>query len=658
MADASVSSVALHVDPVWATDAGSRPHGRYRLLLIDPYPEDNPYRMNDYEMRAIWFPKLSLPVIAARTPRHWDVRIIDESRTIVTPALIDQAIREIGADHLLVGLSTQMTCYTPRAYEIADQFRARGVKVCLGGTHATYCPEEAGRHADAVVKFEADELWPQIIHDFEQGGLKPLYEMGPYPTMEDYPHPRVDLLPHGSYMTNQCIQTTRGCHFDCEFCSVSPFNGKSSRRRLVEDVVDEIQRLKAWRRNLIVDKMTTGPAWHRIGTALRVMTGLEDGTIFAFVDDLHNSNRAYCKKLWTALKELNIKWGAQCTLFLGNEPEMVKLAADSGCVAMFVGMESISSDVLAEMNKPFNQEKNYADQIKCFHDHGIMVNPGVIFGSDGDDESVFENTVEFLIKCRVELAYMNVLTPLPGTALFERMKAEGRIFDWDWSHYDGKHVVYQPKRMKPETLLEGFFWANQAFYSYPSILTRIMATQQRFIARWEMNRRFRQLIYRTTPKGQITPAGRAIRALQTQFPALASVKQEELIPNALNALRSAADNVSQQIDRILRVKARKAESLKALLIDLEGTLDHLNAKQLIGKLRDAAAQTRLDLVINCQHLRHATPGAISMLLDRKWISQLAPPVTVRFVHLKQAYHSALERLALTGSELLSEETGR
>jgi hypothetical protein len=284
-----------------------------------------------------------------------------------------------------------------------------------------------------------------------------------------------------------------------------------------------------------------------------------------------------------------------------------------------------------------------------------MVNPGVIFGSDADDESVFENTVEFLIKSKVELAYINILTPLPGTALFDRMKAEGRIFDWNWSNYDGKHVVYHPKRMKPDALLEGFFWANQQFYSYPSIMARMLGTQQRFIARWEMNRRFRQLIQRTTPKGHITPMGRAIKALQTQFPVLASIKQDELVPNALTALRSTVDNVSQQIDRILKVKAKKAESLKALLIDLEGTLDHFNATQLIATLRDTAAQTKLDLVINCQHLRHATPKAISMLLDRGWISQLAPPVTVRYVNLKQAYHDALERLALSGSDLLSEE---
>src|SRR3990172_7430373 len=161
-----MSLIQLHTRPAADPAPMHRPRGRYRLLLIDPYPEDNPYRMNDFEMSSIWFPKLSLPVIAARTPAHWDVQIIDESRTIVRPALIDEIIREAGPEQLLAGISTQMTCYTPRAYEIADQFRARGVKVCLGGTHATYLHEEAARHADVVVRFEADELWPGGMRDF------------------------------------------------------------------------------------------------------------------------------------------------------------------------------------------------------------------------------------------------------------------------------------------------------------------------------------------------------------------------------------------------------------------------------------------------------------------------------------------------------------
>ncbi len=628
------------------------PKSKKLLLLVDPYPEDNPYRINPKEMQAVWFPKLSLPVIAARTPKNWDVRIIDESQTIVRKALIDEVVKERGAENIFVGISTQMTCYTPRAYEIADQFRARGVKVSLGGTHATYCPDEAKGHADTVVKFEADEIWHKIIADFERDALKPFYEMESYPTMENYPHPRIDLLPQGCYMTNQCLQTTRGCHFDCEFCSVSPFNGKSSRRRSVEDVIAEIQRVKEWRRNELVERMIQGPVWHRIGTTLRILTGIEDGTIFAFVDDLHNSNRDYCKKLWTALKEMNIKWGAQCTLFLGSEPEMVKLAAESGCVAMFVGLESINEEVLAEMNKPFNQEKKYEDQIKCFHDHGIMVNPGIIFGSDADDESVFENTIEFLIKCRVELAYINISTPLPGTALFERMKAEGRIFDWNWANYDGKHVVYHPKRMTPEVLQEGFFWANRQFFSLSSILTRMSSTSQRLIARWMMNWRFRQLVQRTCPKGRLSPLAKTLKKLHVQLP---SLDTERLIPNALHAVKTSVQEASTQIDRYLKMKVKKHEGLTTLMIDLEGTLDRFNVKEVRKRVVEAAKKAKMDIVINFEHLRYAAPEALHALLDGKYLQRLAPAVRIKAMNLKASFQQAVDDLQVAGLEVSQED---
>jgi radical SAM superfamily enzyme YgiQ (UPF0313 family) len=606
-------------------------------------------------MQAIWFPKLSLPVIASRTPKTWDVRIVDESRTIVRKGLIDAVIRERGAENLLVGLSTQMTCYTQRAYEIADQFRARGVKVCLGGTHATYLPEEAKLHADAVVKFEADEIWHNVIADFERGALQPVYEMGAYPTMQNYIHPRIDLLPHGCYMTNQCLQTTRGCHFDCEFCSVSPFNGKSSRRRSIDDIIAEIQHIKEWRRNQLVENMIRGPVWHRIGTGLRILTGIEDGTIFAFVDDLHNSNRDYCKKLWTALKELNIKWGAQCTLFLGNDPDMVKLAADSGCVSMFVGLESINQDVLTEMNKGFNQDKRYEDQIRCFHDHGIMVNPGIIFGSDADDESVFENTVEFLIKCRVELAYINISTPLPGTALFERLKAEGRIFDWDWSKYDGKHVVYYPKRMTPEVLQEGFFWANRQFFSIPSIATRMSATSQRFIARWIMNWRFRQLIRRTCPVGHLSPLAKTLKKLHVELP---SIDTGNLIPNALSAVKTSVKEATTQIDRYLKMKVKKHEGLTTLLIELEGTLDRFNVAEVKKRILKAANRAKMDIVINFEHLKYAAPEAISALLDWRPLKHLAPKVRVKVMNLKNSFRETVDHLALKGREISKEDLSK
>ena len=153
-----------------------------------------------------------------------------------------------------------------------------------------------------------------------------------------------------------------------------------------------------------------------------------------------------------------------------------------------------------------------------FHDHGIMVNPGMVFGFDNDDESVFESTLNFLIRNRVELAYFNVLTPLPGTALYDRYTREGRIFDRDWAKYDGKHVVFRPKRMTPEQLQEGFFWVNHEFYSLGSIWNRLRHTSQRLIPRIEMNYEFRKLVKRSCPQGTLSPIASVLKNLQAKLP--------------------------------------------------------------------------------------------------------------------------------------------
>ena len=615
-----------------------------RLLLIEPYPDDSPYRFTEGERHALWFPKLSLPVIAAYTPDHWDVTFIDES---VEPV-------DFNLDVDLVGISAQMTCYAPRAYQLAQKFRARGIKTVIGGTHVSYCPDEAIQYADTVMIGESEATWPQALADFEAGRMQPFYRMETFPNLDEYRFPRVDLFRHDAYMTSSCIQTTRGCHFECEFCSVSPYNGKNSRRRPVAHVVDEIQRIKDRRRSQIMDKMVSGPYGQRFLASLKVFTGIEDGTIFAFVDDLHNSSRTYCKELWTALKPLKIKWGAQCTLFLGDEPDMVKLAAESGCVSMFVGMESIFEESIDETNKPFNRVEQYEREIACFHEHGVMLNPGVIFGFDHDDESVFPRTVDFLIKNNLELAYFNIMTPLPGTPLFDRMKAEGRIFDFDWANYDGKHVVYWPKRMSPETLQDGFFWANHHFFGLPSIFRRLFYTRQRIPARLAMNLAFRHLVKRTAPKGHLSPLSQVIENLQVKLPAFAT---ENLIPNALDAIKEKAAGAAQQIDRFLQIKVKRAdidrsksatgalqpEAQSALQLDLEGTLDEPSAKELRKRLLQAVQKAKLEVVVNFEHVRHATPQAVLALLEGDYLQALKVHATVKFINLKKAFHGALER---------------
>jgi len=531
-----------------------------RLLLVDPYPRDNQYHLTASERRAVWFPKLSLPTIAAYTPETWDVDLVDE------------AVQDIDFDHPcdIVGLSI-MTCYAPRAYEIAKEFRRRGKTIVMGGVHPTYCPDEALEHADAIVCGEAEDLWPRLAADYEAGTMQRIYKMTAFPSLVQYKSPRVELLSPDSYMTRQCSFTTRGCHFDCEFCSVSPFNGKTTRRRPVDEVVTELQNVQRWIRSELVERIRDEPLWNAFLATVKIRLGVEDGSIVAFVDDLHNSNRAYCRELWTALKPLKLKWGCQATLFLGDDEEMVKLAAESGCVSVFVGMESLDEDCLDETNKPFNRVQKFAQEIAMFHKYGIMVNPGIVFGFDNDDEAVFERAVDFLTKNRVELAYFNVLTPLPGTALFDRYNNAGRIFDRDWSKYDGKHVVFQPSRMTPAQLQEGFHWANHQFYSLPNIWYRLAGTKQRFVARWEMNREFRKLVKRSCPKGKLSPLATVLKNLQAKLPVLDT---DHLIPSALHALKQRFDPKAPSAQALtLSIKVKRHDKFAALFRDLAGALE-------------------------------------------------------------------------------------
>jgi radical SAM superfamily enzyme YgiQ (UPF0313 family) len=611
-----------------------------RLLLVDPYPRNNPYHLTVSERRAVWFPKLSLPVIAAYTPRGWDVDLVDE------------AVEDIDFDRPcdLVGLSV-MTCYAPRAYEIATEFRKRGKTVVLGGVHPTYCPDEALRYSDAIVCGEAEDLWPQVVADFESGTMKRIYKMESFPSIEGYISPRVELLSPDAYMTRQCSFTTRGCHFDCEFCSVSPFNGKTTRRRPVPEVVKELTHIKQWIRSELVERMRRGSLTQAFLTGLRIRLGIEDGTIFAFVDDLHNSHRPYCRELWEALKPLKIKWGCQSTLFLGDDEEMVKLAAESGCVSVFVGMESLDEECLEETNKSFNRVQKFEDEIKMFHDHGIMVNPGIVFGFDHDDEAVFERAVEFLVRNRVELAYFNVLTPLPGTALYERYHRTGRIFDRDWAKYDGKHVVFYPSRMTPEQLQEGFFWANHQFYSIPSIWHRLAGTKQRFICRLILNREFRRAVKRTCPRGRLSPVAAVLKSLQAKLPSF-DFETEQLIPNALHALKKAGES-SQEL--WLKIKAKRDDQFAALIVDLEGSLDHLSARELLRRITQAAERAKMDIIVNFEHLREATPRALQTLLDGEALKAVTPYVKIRYRKLTTAFEAALEGLSLNGLEMLKED---
>lgn len=384
--------------------------------------------------RGLRIPELTLPVLAALTPPGIEVIITEEE--------IEEVTFKSGVD--LVGLSF-MTPMAPRAYEIADEYRSRRVKVVMGGIHASALPEEAARHADAVVIGEAENIWNTLLEDFASNRLRKYYRSADFADLSRMPHPRRELLKKSMTFSPYPIQTARGCPFACDFCSVTKFFGKTFRYRPVKEVVREIE-------------STEKKNW-------------------VFVDDNIIGNQKYAKNLFRELIPLNIRWAGQSSVLIGRNDELLRLAAESGCTGLLIGFESISYQNLQSVHKSFSKVEYYEDCIKKLHDHGILVQASFIFGLDYDDKAVFEETVDFLRKSKVAAVSFSVLTPFPGTQLFEKLSREGRILDYDWSKYDFSSVVYRPKRMTPEELWEGIRKARKEIYSYKSILSRFTANR-------------------------------------------------------------------------------------------------------------------------------------------------------------------------------------
>jgi radical SAM superfamily enzyme YgiQ (UPF0313 family) len=395
----------------------------FTLELILPTWKGNKWQ------KGLRMPQLTLPVLAALTPPDVEV--------IVTEEEIEEVVYKSRVG--LVGIS-YVTPLAARAYEIADEYRRRGTKVVLGGIHATALPEEAIQHADAVVIGEAENVWASLIEDFRAHRLKEFYQSESYPDLRGLPVPRRDLLKQGMTFSPYSIQTTRGCPFGCQFCSVSRFFGGTFRCRPVEDVVREIEG--------------------------------EDKKNWLFIDDNIIGNQPYAKELFHELIPLGIKWAGQSTVLMAKNDELLKLAAKSGCLGLFIGFESLNESNLREAGKGINKVKEYGECIKKLHDYGILVLASFIFGFDHDDKSVFERTVDFLIRSKVVAASLPVLVPYPGTKVYQQMEEEGRILTRDWSRYDYGNAVFRPKLMEPGELEEGARWAACRFYSRSSIISR------------------------------------------------------------------------------------------------------------------------------------------------------------------------------------------
>ncbi len=404
------------------------------ILLIAPAVVDEKKR--GMQGKVFQLPPFSLAAVASATPAHINVRIIDEA--------IEPVDYSYPAD--LVGI-TILTRFAPHAYEIADKYRSRGVKVVLGGLHPSALPEEASQHADSVVIGEAEGIWERLIEDFERNDLKQAYKNSDFPDLGNIRSPRRELFKKAKYLFTGMVQTTRGCPFNCNFCSVTQFFGGRFRTRPVECVIKEIRSLKT------------------------KFIGFSDDNIFG--------NRIYARKLFNALKYEGIIWMAQSSVNIADDPELVHLAARSGCKGLFIGLESADQESLMQMHKGFLKPEKFRDSIARLHDKGIGVLGAFVLGNDNEDTSIFKRTLDFAKKIKLDLAQFSVLTPYPGTALFNRLIKEKRIFNFDWAKYDAGNAVFKPLKMSAERLKEEVDKLWREFYRFDEVLFRLLKLGKR-----------------------------------------------------------------------------------------------------------------------------------------------------------------------------------
>jgi len=353
--------------------------------------------------------------LAALTPPEYTVRVVHQQ--------VDPIDYETDAD--LVALSF-FSGFAPEAYRLADHFRARGKRVVAGGPHATFWPEEALQHCDAVVIGEAESVWRQVLKDADSGTLQQTYVGNPLP-LDDNPTPRFDLL-SSRFFVRRVIQATRGCPFSCSFCTVPSIN-PGFRMRSVENVVKDIayNNFKHW--------------WQR--------------KVVWFWDDNLTANRPYIKALLRAMIPLKKWWLTQASMDIARDEELLDLMQQSGCIGVFFGIETFGEESLKDANKRQNKVQYYKDCIKVLHKHGIAVMAGFIAGFDGDTPESIVNMAQRLYEIGVDVPFLSILTPYKGTPLHAKMDQQGRMLeDRGWEFYNGYNVTFEPRQMSADALLQ------------------------------------------------------------------------------------------------------------------------------------------------------------------------------------------------------------
>ncbi len=409
-----------------------------KILLISP--SVNSTRKTPKELRI---PEISLAYIASFTPQEFNVEILEEEVEAI----------DFDKDCDLVGISC-VTANAPRGYEVAAEFKKRGKTVVMGGMHPTVCPDEALQYADSVVIGEAEGAWEILLKDYTSGKIKPTYR-NLKPDVSNYPLPRRDLSKGKTMFNIKPVVTTRGCPYNCDFCCVPEFFGRKLRHLDIDKVVEDLA--------------TAG------------------SKNFLFLDDNIIGHPKYSIELFKAIKHLHIKWVGQASISFVKNTELMKTAAESGCVSLFFGLESVSKHQLDKLRKNPKDIFEVEEAIKKVRDIGILFHTSMVFGFDDDTESVFDDTLEFVLKNKVGSGSFNILTPYPGTQIYKKFKEEGRLITEDWRYYDHNTVVYKPKNLTPRQLAEGHLNFKKEFFKFGSILKRFSGSLNHPLLYWAMN---------------------------------------------------------------------------------------------------------------------------------------------------------------------------
>jgi radical SAM superfamily enzyme YgiQ (UPF0313 family) len=333
-----------------------------------------------------------------------------------------------------------------RAYELADHYRQKGTYVCLGGLHVTSLPTEALPHADSIFTGPGEDTWPAFLTDYYAGHPKRVYQ-SQVRTLANLPRIRRDLIKRHLYLVPNSIVVSRGCPHACDFCYKEAFfkGGKSFYTRVVDDALAEIEAL---------------PGRH-----------------VYFLDDHLFGNPRFAASLFDGMKGMGRLWQAAATLQTVLLPNLLEKAVDCGLRSLFVGFETLNPQNLKAQHKLQNLNRDYGLAISRLHALGVMINGSFVFGMDGDDESVFDHTVEWAIRSGIETATFHILTPYPGTVLYERMADQKRITTSNWDLYDTRHAVFNPAGMSAETLEAGYWRAYRDFYRWSSIFRSAWAQE-------------------------------------------------------------------------------------------------------------------------------------------------------------------------------------